>query len=709
MLTPRFTLLTLCLILLASAPTSAQERQAAPTQAEATAVTVAAAATESGVRFTAPAAAAARVEVFAADGAKLVDSDFQPGGIIDLAAGQFPVDGEYLCVVTFRELSGRLRQRYAVVAVESGRASVRASSREGLSAAQAQAWEASRAALAVAPSAVEDEGVAVVSEAEARSLVVAAHDGRDGSLTSTAGALTLRTGDVLSGRGREHVRVTEDGKVGVGTDQPEATLDVAGDIRASGSLRAAGGIRFDDGSALNSADGKLRLTNSAGAAQVPVDGAGTTNQVTKWINGAAGTLGNSAITETGGNVGVGTPDPFYRLVVGPNVSPGFVLTTLSVSKGAGQSVSAFIGTPTQGIEFGWDQTGGRGLVNAPGTTPISFTQNGANERLRIHTNGFVGVGVSAPATRLDVAGDVQTSGKYMIGGRHALSMTGVAEIGDFFSNTFAGELAGENNTPIPSGGSFQGQYNSFYGVRAGRANTTGCCNSYFGGYAGIYVNPTGSNNTAVGYTAGIYGGSNNTYLGGNTGRFMTSGNFNTMAGHSSGSEASTFTGTYNTFLGAHSGPSPSPNTPSFTGTLHNATAVGAFATVTQSNSLVLGGISGVHGAPADTNVGIGTTAPVARLDVRGNIAVSVLGAAGATPLCRNASNQIATCTAPALKATQEVDAGGAAAASLADTVRRQREQLEEQRRRIEQLEQRLAAFERLLTQSPTAGQEKPRP
>jgi hypothetical protein len=787
----RFTLLALCLIVLASAPASAQEeRQAAtPTQeAEAPAVTVAASATESGVRFTAPGVAAARVEVFAADGAKLFDSDFRPGGVLDLAAGQLPVDGEYLCVVTFRELSGRLRQRYGVVAVESGRASLRASSREGLSAAQTQAWESSRAALAVAPSGGEDEGVAVVSEAEARALVVASHDGRDGSLTSTSGALTLRTGDVLSGKDREHVRVTEDGKVGVGTTAPEATLDVAGDIRASGSLRAAGGIRFDDGSALNSADGKLRLTNSVGAAQVPVDGAGTTNQVTKWTNGPAGTLGDSAITETGGNVGIGATNPFYRLVVGPNVSPGFVFTALSVSKGAGQSVSAYIGTPTQGIEFGWQEAAsGRGLINAPGTTPIAFTQNGVNERMRIHSNGFVGVGVSEPLTKLDVAGDVQSSGKYMIGGRHALSMTGANELGNFFSNTFAGESAGENNTPIPSGGAFQGQYNSFYGFRAGRANTTGCCNSYFGAFAGGSddFNPTGSNNTAVGHTAGIRAGSNNTYLGGNTGRLMTSGSFNTMTGHSAGSEALPFTGTYNTFLGAHSGPAPSPDTPGFTGALQNATAVGAFATVTQNNSLVLGSINGIHGASATANVGIGTTAPLTRLDVRGNVfvgltagpstvgvanavflandggaaatnsfrldgsldrlrivanspagsgagagivfstaaagggeservvinpggtvSVNVLGAAGPTPLCRNASNEIATCTAPGgLAAPQETGAG--AGAALADTVREQREQIEEQRRRIEQLEQRLSAFERLLTQTPTAVQ-KPR-
>lgn len=46
----------------------------------------------------------------------------------------------------------------------------------------------------------------------------------------------------------------------------------------------------------------------------------------------------------------------------------------------------------------------------------------------------------------------------------------------------------------------------------------------------------------------------------------------------------------------------------------------------------------------DGNVGIGSIDPSDRLDVNGIIRVGSLGAAGADPLCRNASNQIATCS-----------------------------------------------------------------
>ncbi|MBI4931301.1 MAG: tail fiber domain-containing protein, partial [Bacteroidetes bacterium] len=46
------------------------------------------------------------------------------------------------------------------------------------------------------------------------------------------------------------------------------------------------------------------------------------------------------------------------------------------------------------------------------------------------------------------------------------------------------------------------------------------------------------------------------------------------------------------------------------GALTNATAIGAFAEVAESNAIVLGSINGVNTATASTNVGIGTTGPM---------------------------------------------------------------------------------------------------
>jgi len=121
-------------------------------------------------------------------------------------------------------------------------------------------------------------------------------------------------------------------------------------------------------------------------------------------------------------------------------------------------------------------------------------------------------------------------------------------------------------------------------------NTSGNYNTA-SGYNSLFWNTTGSTNVAIGYQAG------NPPLGGST------------------------TGSNNTFVGANSSPGAQNN-------LSNATAIGANAEVTASNSLVLGSIIGINSATATTNVGIGTTAPLAALDVAGNQVETVIGDPG---------------------------------------------------------------------------------
>lgn len=91
-------------------------------------------------------------------------------------------------------------------------------------------------------------------------------------------------------------------------------------------------------------------------------------------------------------------------------------------------------------------------------------------------------------------------------------------------------------------------------------------------------------------------GSNNTFIGTESGAANTNGDNNTFVGYRAQGVGDTFT---------------------------NATAVGANAVVLQSNSLVLGSVNGINGATADTRVGIGTNAPRHKLEVRnGNALVT---------------------------------------------------------------------------------------
>lgn len=139
--------------------------------------------------------------------------------------------------------------------------------------------------------------------------------------------------------------------------------------------------------------------------------------------------------------------------------------------------------------------------------------------------------------------------------------------------------------------------NTFLGYQAGQSTTSGSQNTFVGFRAGS-PNTVGNRNTFVGYQIGQINtdGSDNVYMGYNAGGQHRRGSRNTGIG--TGTAMTSEEGTDNTLIGAQA-----------TGVginLTNATAIGANARVTASNSLVLGD---------NANVGIGTSAPTARLEI----------------------------------------------------------------------------------------------
>ncbi len=161
--------------------------------------------------------------------------------------------------------------------------------------------------------------------------------------------------------------------------------------------------------------------------------------------------------------------------------------------------------------------------------------------------------------------------------------------------------------------------NAFLGF-AGNTTMTGEYNTA-SGFESLLHNTTGFENTASGYLSLVYNttGILNTGFGGDALLLNTSGNFNTAIGAQAGltADGSYMTESNNTAVGAYS--------LFATGTITNATAIGADAFVTESNAIVLGSINGVNGATATTKVGIGTTAPGHLLDVAGTTAVDSTG------------------------------------------------------------------------------------
>ncbi|MBO0951298.1 TMF family protein [Fibrella sp. HMF5405] len=177
------------------------------------------------------------------------------------------------------------------------------------------------------------------------------------------------------------------------------------------------------------------------------------------------------------------------------------------------------------------------------------------------------------------------------------------------SNLFMGFQAGGQNTT--------GTGNTFLGFRAGGSNTTGRYNTFMGVQSGLN-NTTGSSNFIMGTNAGLVNrtGSGNFFLGDNTGSRNETGSYNVYLGTNAGAGG----GSNNLAIGFGSGGGlESGNNNLFLGfassagapTLSNAAAIGNYAQVNVSNAMVLG--NGI-------NVGIGNSAPTARLHLTSGVA-----------------------------------------------------------------------------------------
>ena len=304
---------------------------------------------------------------------------------------------------------------------------------------------------------------------------------------------------------------------------------------------------------------------------------------------------------------------------------------------------------------------GAGAANTTGLDNSFFGYFAGRANTVASNNSFFGAFAGDSSTGSNnsffgVLAGRNTTGRFnaFFGDRAGLANT-TADFNSFFghaagenntgnNNSFFGSLAGFSNTTGVANSFFgfeaghqntTASDNAFFGGNAGAANTEGARNSFFGRLAG-FVNTLGSDNAFLGYSAGFnnISGSGNTFVGTIAGASNTSGSGNSFFGI--GASDTNTTGQENSFFGISAGRSNTvENYNTFLGSrsngaagITNATAIGTKASVTQSNSLVLGSINGANGATADVNVGIGTTAPgqaltiqrdgAAFIDVKGN-------------------------------------------------------------------------------------------
>ena len=320
--------------------------------------------TDRGVRFAALGAVTqTRLEVFGPAGEQVYTSGFLSGNVRDWSArdiqGEHLPDGTYTCVITATEAGGQVSTREGSVLISGGQLALQL----GGGSVVTEPAQGSPARTEHMTAGAGGPGA----------MTLTAHDGTEGQVTSTTGALSFRLGDFFTGKDKEAMRLTEKG------------VTVEGDLRASGVVRAAGGIEFPDGTVLSSATGSNQALGSESAAG---------DQIVD---------GNLVFT-----------------------NPGFPNYGRDIHLSDNLGGLRFYGAPTltnppngAAIQFfgnGHTQFPGQAYIDAGAhnNAAVIFRTGPSGqivtERMRVASSGNVGIGTSSPAEKVEVAGNVKLTG-----------------------------------------------------------------------------------------------------------------------------------------------------------------------------------------------------------------------------------------------------------------------------------------------------------
>ena len=432
-----------------------------------------------------------------------------------------------------------------------------------------------------------------------------------------AGAAVSSNNTVVLGRSTDAVNVP-------------GTLAVTGNTSVGGNLMVTGTI-----------SGSFSVTNVSGVLPAAnggtgIGGVGGTGTFLR-SNGTiwqAATLSTTDIPSLGGSyVQNGTSAQSANFNITGNGTIGGGLTVGGALTAASFPAANLTGTIAA-------SNGGTGLTSA-GTTGNFLRSTGSGWASQgLSTSDIPNLGTSYIQNGNSVqTGNFNISGNGMIGGN--LTVTGSIN-GNFIVPAGSANYI-QNGISTQSSSNFNISGNGTAGGTLSAA-TVNAVNQFSLGGSRVLSN--GNNNLFVGIGAGPSAtGSNNTIVGENTGNSTTTGTDNVFVGFRAGFINTT--GSMNTVVGTNA--NLSVNNLTF------ATAVGANSIATANDTIVIGKTSGTYNGnmrPADSVVIPGTLsvagdASAANLSTSGMVTVSALGSAGSTALCRNASNQISTCSSSA--------------------------------------------------------------
>jgi hypothetical protein len=196
-----------------------------------------------------------------------------------------------------------------------------------------------------------------------------------GTFNASTGAIT-GGGNLTSGGSRVAVAVGDMYVVSVGGNfygNSSTPLNVGDEVIAVSAAVAGASV-----------EGDWNAVPSAGGG---ITGGGTTNKVPLWTGTTV--LGDSEITQSSTNIGIGTTSPSQKLTVAGSIS-----TTGSV-----------LFNDNQGINFG----NSNARIYGSSADGIKFNGSGS-EKMRLTQAGNLGIGSTNPVQKLTVAGNIDIAG-----------------------------------------------------------------------------------------------------------------------------------------------------------------------------------------------------------------------------------------------------------------------------------------------------------
>ncbi|MBN1656951.1 MAG: hypothetical protein JXA93_01045 [Anaerolineae bacterium] len=204
------------------------------------------------------------------------------------------------------------------------------------------------------------------------------------------------------------------GRVGIGTTQPEATLSLGNNtllLRGSGNVSEIESDLFFDGAGGLAAESNLLFFIDADNNQD--DDTAIYFLKNAETSGDANAMALMTVKETG-SVGIGTTDPFAEIHVkqgSAGYTSAYQNTGLFIENSAPSILQ--IGSPVSqwgAVYFGDAATPGAGQVLYSNSTDDMGLYTQGTEKVRITSNGRVGIGTTAPTHKLHVAGSMRLEG-----------------------------------------------------------------------------------------------------------------------------------------------------------------------------------------------------------------------------------------------------------------------------------------------------------